>query len=177
MANKLSNILITSARERVILVKNFQRTAQEMGVDAKVYTCDMEPDKAPACKVSDGSFAEPRTTSEDYMQVLQSICLGNQVKIVIPTCEREVPVLSANKDIFTKLGISIFVPDYDFVMKCIDNHQFGGYLETLDIDISIPQHIDNYETLVDMYFTKETVTKTILRKNLANRSFSSRTFR
>lgn len=148
-----------------------------MGVDAKVYTCDMEPNNSTACKLSDGSFAVPRLTSEDYMQVLQSVCLGNHVKVVIPTTEKELPILSANKDIFAKLGISILTPDYNFVMKCIDTHQFGDYLNDLGFGISIPQDIDNYETLVDTYFTKETVTKIILRKDLANRSFSSRTFR
>jgi carbamoyl-phosphate synthase large subunit len=73
-----------------------------MGIDTKVYTTDMEPSLALACRVSDGSFMVPRCSSEDYMQVLQSICLGNHVKVVIPNTERELPILSANKDIFGK---------------------------------------------------------------------------
>ena len=151
----LKNILINSAGKRVALVEIFRRAAKELKVDAKVYTADVESKTAPSCRMSGGSFVVPLPTSEDYMQVLQSICLGYNVKLVIPTTERELPILSANKDIFAKLGICIFVPDYDFVMKCIDNHQFDGYLETLGIDISIPHtHIDNYETLVDNVLTR-----------------------
>ena len=152
--SETNNILITSAGKKDALVKLFKERLHVLGVNAKVYTCDMEPDNAPACKLSDNYFAVPRITSEDYMQVLQSICIGNHVKLVIPTAEKELPILSANQDIFAKLGVFIFVSDYDFVMKCIDNHQFDGYLETLGIDISIPQHIGNYETLVDTVFTR-----------------------
>lgn len=164
----MNNILITSAGEGESLVRRFQEVITSLGINAKVYTCDMEPDKAPACKVSDGSFAVPRTTSEDYIQVLQSICLGNQVKIVIPTCERELPIMSANRDIFEKFGIIILTPDYEFVMKCMDNHQFDGYLETLDINISIPQQMVNYETLVNTCLTKDDFGERVVKKYLLN---------
>ena len=59
----MKNFLITSIGERVVLVEIFQRTAKEMDVDAKVYTSDMEPEMAPACRVSDGSFVVPRCSS------------------------------------------------------------------------------------------------------------------
>lgn len=63
----MKNFLITSAGERVALIEIFQRTAKETGIDAKVYTTDMEPEVAPACRVSDGSFVVPQCSSEDYM--------------------------------------------------------------------------------------------------------------
>ena len=144
------------------MVEIFRRAAKELKVDAKVYTADVEPKTASSNRASGVSFVVPLPTSEDYMQVLQSICLGYNVKLVIPTTERELPILSANKDIFAQLGIFIFVPDYNFVMKCIDNHQLDGYLETLGIDISIPQHIDNYETLVDTLFTRQDFVENVI---------------
>ena len=137
-----------------------------MGVDTKVYTCDKDPNNSPACKASDGSFAVPLFTSEDYMQVLQSICLGNHVKVVIPTTERELPILSANKDIFAKLGIHILTPDYEFVMKCIDNHQYNGYLENLGIDVTTSGDTHNYENLVDKYFTQTSFSEYAMKKYL-----------
>lgn len=89
----MMNLLITTAGKRVVLVEIFRRTAKELGVDAMVYTCGMEPEMAPACRVSDGRFAIPRITSEDYMQVLQSICLGNHVKVVIPTNKQTLTII------------------------------------------------------------------------------------
>lgn len=166
MVNNLNSILITMAGKRVALVEIFQRTAKELGVDAMVYTCDMEPEMAPACRVSDGSFVVPRFSSEDYMQVLQSICLGNHINVVIPTTERELPILSANKEIFAKLDIHILAPDYEFVMKCMDNHQFNGYLENIGIDITTSGDINNYETLVDRYFTQASFAEYVVKKYL-----------
>ena len=163
------NILIVASENSQSLVEALQNTIRLLGVDTMVYTCDVEPDMSFACSVSDGSFAVPRLNSEDYMQVLQSICLGNHVKVVIPTTERELPILSANKDIFAKLGISILTPDYDFVMKCIDTHQFGDYLNDLDFGISIPQQIDSYETLVDVYFTRSDFAEYVVVKYFLNK--------
>lgn len=162
----MNNILITSAGERVVLVEIFQRTAKEMGIDAKVYTCNMQPSLAPACRVSDGNFMALRYSSEDYMQVLQSICLGNHVKVIIPTTERELPILSANRDIFAKLGIHILTPDYEFVMSCLDNHQYNDYLENIGIDITTAGDIVNYETLVDKYFAKADFVVCVMKTHL-----------
>ena len=162
------NILITSAGKNYALVNTFQEAAQTLGLYAKVYTCDMEPDKTTANFVSDGSFTVPRITSEDYMQDLQSICLGNNVTVVIPTAEKELPIMSANKDIFAKIGITILTPDYDFVMKCKDSHQFDGYLEKLGIDIDVSQQMGNYKTLVDTCFTKDDFAERVLKKYLLN---------
>ena len=160
------NILVVASRNSKSLVGTLQNRIGQLGVDAKVYTCDVEPDMSSSCKISDGSFAVPRLTSEDYMQVLQSICLGNHVKVVIPTTERELPILSANKDIFSKLGIHILTPDYEFVTKCIDTHQFGDYIERLGINIRIPQQIGNYETLVYNVFTRSDVAEGFVKKYL-----------
>lgn len=162
------NILIVASENSQSLVGALQNTIRLLGVDSMVYTCDMAPGTSSASKVSDGSFAIPRLTSEDYMQVLQSICLGNHVKMVIPTTERELPILSANMDIFAKLGIHILTPDYEFVMKCIDNHNFSGYLNTFGININMLEDIVKYETLVDMYFTNEFFAELIVRKYLLN---------
>lgn len=163
----MRNILISSVGKRVEMIKLIQAIIPKLGIDAKVYTCDVDPDNSPACKMSDGSFAVPRLTSEDYMQVLQSICLGNNVKIIIPTTERELPILSANKNIFANLGICILTPDYDFVMKCMDTHRFGDYLNCLGIKNNIPQQMDNYETLVDTALATADFAECIVRKYLA----------
>ena len=145
----LKNILITSAGKRVVLVEIFQKTAKQNGVDAKIYTTDMEPEMAPACKVSDGCFVVPRCTSEDYLQVLQTICMEHQVGIVIPTIDTELLVLSANRDIFAKLGICIVVPDYDFVLTCRDKRRTAEFF--MQHCIGIPEPIDKHHPIFPMF--------------------------
>lgn len=164
----MSNILITSARRNTDLAGLLKLTILNFRIGTKVYICGIEADKTPTCTVIDGNFTLPQLTSEDCMQVLQSICLGNEVKVIIPTTERELPILSANKDIFAKLGIYILTPDYYSVMKCVDNHNFSGYLNNIGININMLGNTDKYETLVDMYFTNVAFAEFIVRKYLLN---------
>ena len=82
--------------------------------DGKVMTCDMNPEMAPACVISDGCFKVPRCSSEDYIETLLTLCIGNSISIVIPTIDTELAILSANKEIFAKQGIQVLVSDYDF---------------------------------------------------------------
>jgi len=48
----MHNILITSAGQRVSLVRAFQKELRAFDNKAKVYTVDMNPILAPACHVS-----------------------------------------------------------------------------------------------------------------------------
>lgn len=164
----MSNILITSATESVTLVKTFKDTIRNLGANSEVYITDMEPEKSSACKESDGSFTVPLLTSEDYIQVLQSISIGNRVKLVIPTAERELPIMSANKDIFAKLGIYILTPNYEFVMKCLDNHNFSGYLDNIGINVNMLRDINKYEDLIDISFIDEAFAEFVVREYLFN---------
>ncbi len=137
---KHHNILITSAGQRVALVRCFQDTLKKYFPEGKVLTTDMNPKLAPATYVSDGSFVVPRCTSEDYVESLLTICLGNQIGLIIPTIDTELAILAANKDIFEKHGITISVSDYSFVMMCRDKRNTGAFFEKHGI--RVPNAID-----------------------------------
>ena len=112
----MKNILITSAGKRVVLVKTFQKTLQEMGLDAKVYTVDLKPEMAPAGYVSEECIRVPRCTSDDYMDVLLQICIDKQIGVVIPTIDTELKVLSENRARFLEQGIQIVISDTAFII-------------------------------------------------------------
>ena len=135
-----NNILITSAGQRVALVKDFQETLKRFYVTGKVYTTDMNPRLAPAAYVSDGCFDVPRCTSEDYIESLLTICQGNDIGIIVPTIDTELAILSANKAIFDELGVFVSVSDYDFVMMCRDKRNTGEFFEKHGI--RVPKPID-----------------------------------
>lgn len=135
-----TNILITSAGQRVALVKDFQETLKRFFPEGKVYTTDMNPKMAPAAYVSDGCFDMPRCTSDDYIESLLTICLGNNIGMIVPTIDTELAILSANKDIFAKQDIFVSVSDYDFVMMCRDKRNTGEFFEKHGI--RVPKAID-----------------------------------
>lgn len=143
------NILITSAGQRVALVKDFQETLKRFIPDGKVYTTDMNPKLAPAAYVSDGCFEVPICTSEDYIESLLTICLGNGIGLIVPTIDTELAILSANKEIFSKQGITVSVSDYDFVMMCRDKRNTGEFFEKHGI--RVPKAIDKYNPTFPLF--------------------------
>ena len=144
-----TNILITSAGQRVALVKDFQEALKRFYPEGKVYTTDMNPKLAPAAYVSDGCFEVPRCTSEDYIKSLLTICLGNGIGLIVPTIDTELAILSANKDIFAKQGITVSVSDYDFVMMCRDKRNTGAFFE--EHGIRVPKAIDKYHPTFPLF--------------------------
>lgn len=146
---KNHNILITSAGQRVALVRGFQETLKRFFPGGKVYTTDMNPKLAPAAYVSDGCFEVPRCTSEDYIESLLTICLGKGIGLIVPTIDTELAILSANKEIFAKQGITVSVSDYDFVMMCRDKRNTCEFFEKHRI--RVPKPIDKYHPSFPMF--------------------------
>lgn len=144
-----NNILITSAGQRVALVKDFQETLKRFFPKGKVYTTDMNPQMAPAAYVSDGCFDVPRCTADDYIESLLSICYGNNIGMIVPTIDTELAILSANKDIFAKQGIFVSVSDYDFVVMCRDKRNTGEFFEKHGI--RVPKAIDKYHPIFPLF--------------------------
>lgn len=143
------NILITSAGKRVALVKAFKETLSRFFPDAKVYITDMNPLMAPAAYVSDGCISVPRVTSEDYIGILQEICLKYDIGLVVPTIDTELAILSANKAIFEEIDTHLCVSEYDFIMMCRDKRNTGAFFEKNGI--RVPQPIDKYHPRFPMF--------------------------
>ena len=143
------NILITSAGKRVALVKAFKETIEKFFPGSKVYTTDMNPKMAPAAYVSDGCISVPRVTSEDYIGILQEICLKHNIGLVIPTIDTELAILSTNKSIFEEGGTHLCVSDYNFIMMCRDKRNTGDFFESKGI--RVPDPIDKYNPRFPMF--------------------------
>ena len=93
------NIIITSAGQRVSLIKSFQFELKEIFPESKVFTADLNPVLAPACHISDGYFKVPRVTAENYIDEIIKICEENNIKLIIPTIDTELLMLSENAEI------------------------------------------------------------------------------
>lgn len=137
---KMNNILITSAGQRVSLVRAFQGEIKKINPENKVFTVDLNPILAPACHVSDGYKTVKRVTDEFYIKDLLQICKDFKVKIIIPTIDTELLALSENKELFLSEGIIPMVSDEKFVSACRDKRIINQFFENHRIDI--PQKID-----------------------------------
>ncbi len=139
------NILITSAGQRVSLVKAFQRELKELDPDAKVFTTDLNPKLSPACQIADRYFTVLPVTHENYISELLSICLTNSVKLIIPTIDTELQTLADHKVEFAAKGVEIIISEPDLIKQCRDKRLTNNLFKDKLIDIPVQYTVDNYQ--------------------------------
>ncbi|MDF2189671.1 ATP-grasp domain-containing protein [Paraflavitalea sp. CAU 1676] len=137
------NILITSAGQRVSLVKAFKQELSKVYPGSKVLTTDMSPEMSAACNVSDGYIRVRRVTDPGYIDELLSICQQHQVKMVVPTIDTELMVLAQHRDQFTAEGIHLIISSPDFIDQCRDKRKINTFFEAREI--RVPAAIDKYQ--------------------------------
>jgi len=145
----MNNILITSAGQRVSLVKAFQKEIKPIFPEAKVYTVDLNPMLAPACHVSDGYRTVKRVTDANYIPELLAICKDLDIKLIVPTIDTELLVLAENKQLFLNQGIIPVVSNLDFVQACRDKRIINQFF--IENNIDIPQNIDKQNLTFPFY--------------------------
>ena len=127
-------ILVTSAGRRVELVDCLKAANTVVGENVEVITGDLNPSLSPACRVSFRAYGLPPVDHPDYIRTLFSICIQEEVKLVIPTIDPELMVLAAAKPEFAVKGIRINVPDAQCVAICRDKLATAGALAECGID-------------------------------------------
>lgn len=143
------NILITSVGKRVVLVRIFQKTLKELGLDGKVYTVDMKPEMAPAGFVSEECIRVPRCTANNYIDTLLQICQEKEIAIVVPTIDTELQILSENRLRFQEQGVQLVLSDSDFIKACGDKRLTKSLFGDLRIDV--PQMLDKEHATFPMF--------------------------
>lgn len=136
----MNNILITSAGQRVSLVRAFQKELSAIFPLAKVYTVDLNPSLAPACYVSDGYRSVVPVGGADYISDLIRICKELEVRLIIPTIDTELLVLAKNRDFLMRENIIPIVSDLNFVRICRDKRIVHNFFRERNIDV--PRLID-----------------------------------
>ena len=137
------NVLITSAGRRVSLVSYFQKEIKlTFGGSAKVCTTDLNPNMSTACLRSDAAFKVGFFSDENYMPDLLDLCLKNNVKMVIPTLDPELQLLSQWRSKFRENDIEIIVSDVEFVKTCRDKNLTNSFFEKHGF--LVPKRIDKY---------------------------------
>lgn len=136
----MNNILVTSAGQRVSLVKAFQKEIKQLNKNNKVYTVDLNPVLSPACQISDGYKTVKRVTDENYISELLEICKQWNINLLIPTIDTELLILAENKERFLAEGVIPVVSSLNFVQKCRDKRIMNDFFTQKNIDI--PKNID-----------------------------------
>lgn len=121
----MADVLILSAGRRVSLFRAFAKSAAAHGMT--VAAADMNPKMSSACQVSDMSFQLPHVRSPDYADALEDCCRRNNVRLVIPTIDTELPVLASLRSRFADFGCTLVVSETTVIDACADKRKTASF--------------------------------------------------
>ena len=128
------NILISTAGRRVKLVQSFVNAVKRCKIKSKVFTSDYEPLKnSPAAHFSDHYFEVGNISDKNYITELIILCKKYGIKIIIPTIDTELKLLSKNIKLFNKNKIEVIVSKISLVEKFADKIISDKFFRSLEI--------------------------------------------
>jgi len=105
---KTVNVLFTSAGRRVELLRAFKQAYADLGLRGNIIAVDVDP-LAPALQAADRSYIVPRSSDPDYIPTLKRICEREQVHLVFPLTDWDVPVLARYRHELEVAGARVVV--------------------------------------------------------------------
>lgn len=133
----MTNILILSVGTRNKIVEYFKKELDGMG---NVIATDCSA-LAPALYVADKHYIVPKIDNPEYLGIIKDICIKENIKGVFSLIDPELSLLAKNKNIFTELGIQLFVSNHEIVETCFDKYKM--YIKCKELNIpTVKSYID-----------------------------------
>jgi carbamoyl-phosphate synthase large subunit len=98
------NILVSSAGRRGALIRLIQETLQPRR--GRVFAVDAAPWSS-ACRLADDWQLVPRFDDEQFFDAVVSYCRQHDIRLIVPTHDRELPVYAKLKPLFAALDIHV----------------------------------------------------------------------
>lgn len=111
------NILLTSSGRRTYLVDYFKKALSGKGL---LFASNSV--MSPALLNADRSVITPLIYSEEYIPFLLRYCCENEIGLVVPLFDIDVPVLAAHKKEFSDIGVILAVSDEETAAICNDKY-------------------------------------------------------
>lgn len=123
------NLLFCSAGRRAKLIQNAKKS---IGKSGKVFATDNSI-YAPAIYLADAYKIVPLINDSNYIDILLSYCLENQISAITTLIDPEIEILAKNRDIFIENGIVPLCPEYETAKLCFDKYKMFEYLKEKNI--------------------------------------------
>jgi carbamoyl-phosphate synthase large subunit len=118
------NILLTCAGRRNYLVEYFKKA---LGNRGKVLATNSSAFSS-ALSTADKSFITPEINNSKYLDTLVDICVTNEVRLLVPLFDLELPLLAKSKNLFIEKGIFPLISSSDVVDICFDKYRTFTFL-------------------------------------------------
>jgi len=120
------NILLSIAGRKTNMVKYFRDALKGKG---KVFASNKE--MTYALSQADGYLVTPTINDDFYIDILLQYCKSNDISVIIPLSDFDLPVLSKNKVIFKQNNISVIVSNEQVIRICADKWETYRFLTSI----------------------------------------------
>jgi carbamoyl-phosphate synthase large subunit len=114
-----ANVLISSVGRRVGLLNCIRDSFAELGITGRIIAIDVTPYSSGA-QFADAFYQVPRCLDPEFVHELENICDREQVDLIVPTIDTELPVYAAARDRFARFGVAICISSPETVAICQD---------------------------------------------------------
>jgi carbamoyl-phosphate synthase large subunit len=121
------NVLISSGGRRVGLVNIFRETLRDLGLDGRVIVADMSPLSSAFHSADDGVIV-PAIKSPEFIPTMLEICEREEVGLLIPTLDPELPLYARSRDAFAAIGTTVAISAPDAVAIGCDKLKTHAWL-------------------------------------------------
>jgi carbamoyl-phosphate synthase large subunit len=121
------NILITAGSRRVPLVQAFRHALRSLRLPGAVIVTDVNP-LSPAVHVADRAYRVPLASDADFLPELLGICESEQIRLVVPTIDDELPLFGREHEQFAAMGIVVAASSEGTALLCEDKFATCAHL-------------------------------------------------
>ena len=126
------------------------KSLKQIDFKGNIVTIDCDP-LAVGRYLSNINYIVPLSTSKNYWDKVLDIIIKEKITIILPTGDSDVKYFSKNKQQLEYLGVSVFMSDYDSIIKCQDKKLFFDYCNA---NFPLPFTSNNYKDLKFPMFAK-----------------------
>ena len=129
------NTLFTSVGRRVELMNAWRKAYSELGLEGHIVATDIDP-LAPALGVVDRYYIVPKTNSPGFINSLEEICKQEQVHLIFPLIDPDIPVLAEDIERLESHGAKLIVSPKESVHTTRDKWLTSAFFN--DIGVKSP---------------------------------------
>lgn len=128
------NLLFTSAGRRVELLRAFRRAYYALALDGHIVAVDIDP-LAPALQEADHVYIVPPVSDQAYIPALLEICRCEQVHVVFPLIDPDIPVLAKHRQAIEAVGTRMAVVSEEAARLAADKWQTFCFLKDQGVPV------------------------------------------
>ena len=144
----MDNILISCAGGPAAI--GAIKSLNQINFEGNIVTIDCDP-LAVGRYLSNINYIVPLSTSKNYWDKVLDIIIKEKITIIIPTGDSDIKHFAKHKNKLNKLGVTVFMSDYDSIIKCQDKKLFFDYCYS---KFPLPFTSSNYKDLKFPMFAK-----------------------